>query len=131
MNSCRIVKKNLSLYLQMKKTSTFKSFLKRKLTTAALVMASVAAFATLGDGGSKQKTANKSLLIADYTDFRRFTLRPSYFINNHNPLNVKSERFVLMNTVVTFQRGNITYILPMKRKVILDKIKLGTGLNNY
>jgi hypothetical protein len=115
----------------MKKTTTFKRFLKRKLATVVLVSASIAAFATLGDGGKKSKSSS-SVLVKDYTDYKRFTLRPSYFLNNNtNPLNVKGERFVLMNTVVTYQRGNTTYILPMKRKVVLDKIKLGTGSGNY
>lgn len=112
----------------MKKNPTVTRFLIRKLATVMLVSASIAAFATLGDGGGKRKC---SLLVTNYSDFTHFTLRPSYFLNiNNNPLNVKSERFVLMNTVVTYQRGNATYILPMKRKVVLDKIKLGTG-NNY
>lgn len=110
--------------LQMKKISTFKPFLLRKLATALLVSASVASFATLGDGGGKK---SKSLLITDYTDFKRFTLRPSYLLCNNVHLNAPASQFIMMNTEVTYQKGNSTYILPMKRKVVLDKIKIGTG----
>jgi len=29
----------------------------------------------------------------------------------------------MLNTVVTYQKGNATYVLPLKRKVLLDKVK--------
>ena len=112
--------------LQMKKTATIKHFLLRKVATAVLVTASVAAFATLGNGGGDKKTGH-SLLVTDYTDFKRFTLRPSYLLDHNVNLNTVNNRFILMNTEVTYQRGNATYILPIKRKVVLDKIKFGTG----
>jgi hypothetical protein len=115
------------LPLQMKKTASLKPFLLRKFATAVLVVISVAAFAMLGDGGGRKTTSSRSLLITDYTDFTHFTLRPSYLLDHNVNLNAVPNRFVLMNTEVTYQKGNATYIMPMKRKVILDKIKIGTG----
>jgi hypothetical protein len=105
----------------MNLTSTIvKRLLKRKFATALLVSASIAAFASLGDGGKKDhKTAS------DITAFsaRNFSLRSGYHFKSDNFLSsTPSKRFILLNTVVTYQKGNATYILPLKKKVLLDKI---------
>ena len=103
----------------MKLTATkIKRLIKRKLVTAVLVTASLAAFATLGDdGGRKARPAN--------SDFRTsFSLRTPYNYKSNNLFSSSNpQKFIMLNTVVTFQKGNATYVLPLKRKVILDKIK--------
>ena len=102
------------------KTTILKSLLKRKLVTILLVSASIAAFASLGDGGRKDKQ-NATLLSAFSS--KTFSLRSGYHFKSDNILNsTPSRRFIMLNTVVTYQRGNATYILPLKKKVLLDKI---------
>jgi hypothetical protein len=108
----------------MKSTTDINRLIKRNLATAALIAASLASFATLGDGG--KKVENKSFFS------------PKTYTSNASPFSLKtnlnyrgdkilssysSERFILLNTVVTYQKGNNTYILPMKKKVILDRVK--------
>ena len=102
----------------MNLTATFKRLLKRKLATAALVTASMAAFATLGEGGKKDKD-----VFGKYNS-KSFSLRSNYSYRGNNLLNAtQPARFIMVNTVVTYQKGNATYILPLKKKVLLDKVK--------
>jgi hypothetical protein len=105
----------------MKITATkIKGLIKRKLVTAVLITASVAAFATLGDGGGKK---GKTLASNEFHT-RTFSLREPYNYKSNNLFNTsKPPKYIMLNTVVTYQKGNTTYILPLKKKVILDKIK--------
>jgi hypothetical protein len=99
-----------------------KRILKRKLATALLVSASIAAFATLGDGG--HKGIGTTPIAPKKLSAKNFSLRPmTYNYKSNTILANKPAKFVMMNTVVTFQKGNATYILPLKKKVILDKVK--------
>ncbi len=101
-----------------------KKMLKRKLATALLVTASVAAFAITGDGGKKGGGDNKPVApVTKKLSAKSFSLRSGYNYKANNLLAGKPTRIVLMNTVVSYQKGNSTYILPLKKKVILDKIK--------
>lgn len=96
-----------------------KCLIKRKLVTVVLVTASVAAFATLGDGGGK-----KGKLSNTEPSNRTFSLRTPYNYKSNNLFNTpRPQNFIMLNTVVTYQKGNATYILPLKKKVLLDKIK--------
>lgn len=101
-----------------------KCFIKRKLATALLVVVSLASFATLGDGGKKSAPSKKTLLSnkAVYKN-HTFTLKSGYNYRGNNLLNLHNEKkYIMLNTVVTYQKGNATYILPMKKKVLLDKV---------
>ena len=102
--------------------------LKCKLATILLVTASIASFAALGDGGKKKGGLSKSLLTTQSSynyNLKNFTLKSGYNYSGnsffHHP---REEKYIMLNTVVTYQKGNATYILPMKKKVLLDKIRL-------
>lgn len=105
----------------MKLTATkVKRLLKRKLATAVLVTASLAAFATFVDDGGKKGAKVSS---ADFA-IRNFSLRTPYNYKSNNLFTTsRPQKFIMLNTVVTYQKGNATYILPLKKKVLLDKIK--------
>lgn len=105
----------------MQLTATkIKRLIKRKIATAVLVTASVAAFATLGDDGGKKGTR----AISSENNLGTFSLRTPYNYKSNNLFSSsKPQKFIMLNTVVTYQKGNSTYILPLKRKVLLDKIK--------
>ena len=84
-----------------------------------LVTASLAAFASLGDGG-KHGTKNTSLTLSS----KPFTLRSGYnYRGNLNFNRPVSDKFIMLNTDITYQKGNSTYIIPLKKKVFLDKVK--------
>jgi len=113
-------RKNVNIYsyicARMKLTAArIKGLIKRKLATAVLVTASMAAFATLGDGGKKgTKLSNSEFSTST------FSLRTPYNYKSYNLFNdSKPQKFIMLNTVVTYQKGNTTYIVPLKKKVIL------------
>jgi hypothetical protein len=107
----------------MRITATkIKKLIKRKLATAVFVTAWLAAFATLGDDGGKKGT--KNLSSSEFNSTTTFSLRTPYNYKSNNLFSsTKPQKFIMLNTVVTYQKGNATYILPLKRKVLLDKIK--------
>lgn len=112
----------------MKPTSIIKSsFFKKKAVTVLLISASLAAFATLGDGGKKNNNNHHSSLLSvrsDVSNYKNFSLRSGYNFRGATLLNEpKPEKFIMLNTTITVQKGNTTYIVPMKKKVLLDKIK--------
>jgi hypothetical protein len=99
-----------------------KRLLKRKIATAVFVTASLAAFATLGDGGKKGSKTPE--LSSTTLSSKNFSLRSGYNYKSNNLFNLGSpKQFIMLNTVATYQKGNATYVLPLKKKVLLDKIK--------
>lgn len=125
--------KNFSIFaLYMNLTAFIKRNLsKRRLVTAICISASVASFATLGDGGFKKTPSPKQCLLAikpNYSQLKTFTLKSTYNYRGNMVFSMdkpEEETYVLMNTSVTYQKGNSTYTLPLKKKVLLNKVKLG------
>jgi autotransporter adhesin len=103
-------------------------FLKIKFVTVLFVTASLAAYATLGDGGKKRLNSFGS----GKTTIKSFSLRNNYNYRGNNFFSAnKPAKFIMLNTVVTYQKGNATYIVPLKKKVLLDKIKFNPAQNKF
>ena len=103
--------------------SIIKRSLRKKIATAVLAMASLAAFATLGDGGGKKDARFKSTESFSLNS-KNFSLRSGYNYRSNNLLSLPSpKKFIMLNTVATYEKGNATYVLPIKKKVLLEKIK--------
>lgn len=99
---------------------TFTPLLKRKLATAVLVTAYIAAFATLGDGGKKRSS---SVVVYNYS--KNFSLRSGFNYKSNNIFALpETKNFIMLNTVITYQKGSATYIMPVRKKVLLDKIRI-------
>lgn len=100
--------------------------LKRKLATVLLVSISIAAFAALGDGGKKNATRQRGLLTdrLSTVNFKNFTLKSGYNYRGSTVFSDPKEenRYIMLNTTATYEKGNSTYILPLKKKVLLDKV---------
>lgn len=115
--------------LQMKIFTTINCQFKRKLVTAVFITASLAAFATLGDGSKDgtKKASQKTLLSARVypNSFKTFSLKSGYNYRGNNILSTPVQnKFITLNTtVVTYEKGNTTYILPLKKRILLDKVK--------
>lgn len=111
----------------MKNKISISHSIKRKLVTAVFITASLVTFAALGDGKKDDsKKAQKSLLSGKTNpyNFKSFSLKSRYNYRGSNILNTSpQENYITLNTVATYQKGNTTYVLPMKKKVLLDKIK--------
>ena len=107
------------------RTSAIKC-VRRNFVTAVFITASLVTFAALGDGKKDDsKRSQKSLLSHKITpyNFKSFSLKSRYNYRGSNVLNSSpQDNYITLNTVATYQKGNITYILPMKKKVLLDKV---------
>jgi hypothetical protein len=104
----------------------FKQLLTRKLTTLFLIGLSVAAFATLGDGKAKKKS---SLLNSKTTITPgKFSMKSGYQYRGSQIISQqKDKNSFTRNSLVTYQKGNMTYILPIKT-VVPQKIKISVGI---
>lgn len=98
--------------------------IKRKLVTALFIGISVAAFATLGDGGKKSASSRGKNLLSSRSstyNYKTFSLKSGYNYRGNSFLNTESkDKFVMVNTVMTYQKGNATYIVPLKKKLLLN-----------
>ena len=108
----------------MKINILLNSSLKKKIVTAVFITASVAAFAALGDGKRDESKKSQKTLLSQRNsyNFKTFSLKPRFSYRGGTIFS-KQEKYITLNTVATYQKGNTTYILPMKKKVLLDKIK--------
>ena len=104
-----------------------RKLLTRKLTTLFLIGLSVVAFASLGDGKTKGKKS--SLLNSKPTITPgKFTLKSGYQYRGSQIINQQNQNNTFTrNSLVTYQKGNMTYILPVKT-VIPQKIKVTVGI---
>ena len=104
----------------------------RKLSVIFLLAVSAAgAFATLGDGNKKSSIAPKKFLsgrTAVQPGF--FSLKSGYAYRGNQVINT-DKRYINLNTVVTLQKGNTTYILPLKKKVLLNNVKVEIGNRQF
>lgn len=102
----------------------------RKIVTVLLITVSVAAFATLGDGG-KKTFSTKNLLSKKATyNFKAFSLKTGYQYRGSVLLSLQQSDYISINTV-TYHKGNTTYILPLKKQLVLDKIKFNPASIRY
>ena len=105
-------------------TAILKHLLKRKAATLLLVSASVAAFATLGDDSGK-KTKKETSGLTVYSA-KNFSLRSNYNYRSNNLFSMPQKKeFIVLNPMVTYQKGNTAYVLPLKKAPLLGKITFG------
>ena len=121
---------NFCFYICLRKKNyqiIFTKKLTRKLATLFLIGLSVAAFATLGDGKSKGKRS--SLLNSKPTITPgKFTLKSGYQYRGSQIINQQTQNNTFTrNSLVTYQKGNMTYILPVKT-IIPQRIKVTVGV---
>ncbi|RYY39438.1 MAG: hypothetical protein EOO08_10435 [Chitinophagaceae bacterium] len=103
---------------------------RKKALTALFVALSAAAFATLGDGKAHPLqigggvASHRFLSMKPQTPGNRFTLRSGISYASDHLLDQTLQPFQLMTSTVTYQKGNTTYIIPLKKKAaLLEKVK--------
>jgi hypothetical protein len=107
----------------LKTSTTILRFIGRKLGVLTLLTVSAVAFATLGDGKIKSTKSGKSLLSnKSQASSSSFTLRSGYDFRGSKIFSTKEDKYISLNTRVSFQKGHTTYVLPLKKKVLLDKV---------
>ena len=98
-----------------------KSAGKKLIALLLLGSITVGAFATLGDGKSKGK--RKLLSTKTTTRPGTFSLNSGYQNRTNTVITFNDNRYINFNSTITYQQGNRTFIVPLKKKVILnDKI---------
>jgi hypothetical protein len=102
-----------------------RKMLTRKLATLLFVGLSVAAFA-LGEIKPKKKS---SLLNSKPTIIPgKFSLKSGYQYRGSQIMNQKNDKNAFTrNSLVTYQKGNMTYIFPVKT-IVPQKIKVTVGI---
>jgi hypothetical protein len=99
----------------------------RKLSVILLLVISAATYATLGDGKGRSGVVPRSSLLSNKTLVRSgsFSLRSGYSYRGNLVINNNGEkRYIQLNTVVTLQKGSTTFIVPLKKKALLDNVKI-------
>ena len=95
-----------------------------------LVSASVCAFATLGDDSVKKIKKENSSVLLPYSS-KNFSLRSNYnYRGNNFFVSTEKKDFITLNRVVTFQKGNAAYVLPLKKMPLMGKIKFSCSPQN-
>lgn len=96
-------------------------------------LSGAASFATLGDG---KKSTNKpsTSLLSDRTVSKpgSFSLKSGYNYRGNTILNSASDkRTIRLNTVVTVQKGRTTFTVPLRKNVVINKVKLDLGNRQF
>ena len=107
-----------------------KTFTKKLLTIALLFGIAQVAMADRGVGKKKNKT-----VLNIYTPS---TLRNSIAFNLKSGLSYKGSLLsstqtvgnsIMANSLITYQKGNVTYVIPYKHKIVMPEITQGyTGM---
>jgi len=110
--------------------STILRVIGRKTATIVLVAGSAAsAFAVLGDGKGNPKR-NISLLSSQTTSSApgRFSLKSGYSFRGNQVIS-QEKKYINFNAVVTYQKGNTTYIVPLRKKIFVSGGNAGIIIN--
>jgi len=80
----------------------------------------IGAFATLGEGRYGNGKSRK--LLSSRTSARpgSFSLRSGYNFRGSQVINFESDKYINLNTTVTYQQGHTSYTMPVRKKVILN-----------
>lgn len=114
---------------------TIQRILRRKLVMLFLLALSAAgAFATLGDGRKKASTTSKKAFLSGRTipNNRYFSLKSGYTFRGNQVINSNTDKkYINLNTMVSVHKGNTTYVLPLRKKALVDKVKIDIGNRQF
>jgi len=111
--------------------STILKIVRRSVAVFLLAVSAVSSFAILGDKGKSSR--NRSLLADQNFTITpgNFSLKSNYnFRGNHVINTEKSTPYINLNTVLTYQKGNTTYIVPLKKKIYITTCNAGFTINH-
>ena len=110
----------------MKPVNHFKyfSFIRKTLVVMAIFGLNQFVFAVDGtmNGGGKSKKS--STTFSNIKKDLNLSLKSGYSFNGNKSFGFdKKGKISMFNTVVSYQKGNVTYYLPYKNKPVLQKFK--------
>ncbi|TMI95090.1 MAG: hypothetical protein E6H06_07610 [Bacteroidetes bacterium] len=104
----------------------------RRCTAFFLLAASaISAFAILGDKGRTPR--NHSFLSNQHLTINTasFSLKSNYNFRGSQIINTaRSSEYIDLNTTITYQKGNTTYIVPLKKKIFITTSNAGFTINH-
>ena len=114
------------------KLTSMRSAAKKLVVLVVIAGMAMASFATLGDGNKKSNSSKGSLLSSKKMSNGTFSLKSGYTYRGNQLFNQNvSSRYITLNTKVTYQRGNTTFTIPLKKKVILSNVKIDIGNRQF
>src|SRR5258706_3704308 len=88
-----------------------------------LTITAAGAFGALGDGKVKSDKVRTSLLSNKSSQAKgSFSLRSGYSYRGNQVISIENPRYFNLNTTITYQKGHTTYIVPLRKKIVMDKI---------
>jgi hypothetical protein len=94
---------------------------KKLAMMAGLAAITFGAFATLGDGKSKNGKSSRPLLsVKTPVTPGMFSLQSGYRFRGNQVINTQEDKYITLNTYATYQQGRTTYVMPLKKKVVLN-----------
>jgi hypothetical protein len=108
----------------------FKLVSRRLSVFILLAVSAAAAFATLGDGRKKASAAPRAFLSSKTVNNGFFSLKSGYTFRGNQVIS-NDKKYINLNTVVTIQKGNTTYVLPLHKKVLLNNVKIELGNRQF
>lgn len=105
--------------------------LRKAMAITLLAVSTVSSFAMLGDGRDR-KLKPKTLMTQSSSNYRgNFSLKSGYQYRGQKVFDLnKPEKYINLNTTVTYQKGNTTYIIPLKKKVYVSGAGNGIVLHH-
>jgi hypothetical protein len=88
-----------------------------------LAVSAIGSFAMLGTPGRGKKgtVGNKSLLSIKTSHYTgSFSLQSGFNFRGSEVINTQENKYINLSTVLTYQKGHTTYIMPLKKKVALN-----------
>ncbi|MFI5186912.1 MAG: hypothetical protein ACHQF0_09320 [Chitinophagales bacterium] len=105
--------------------------MRRTAAVFLLAVSAVSAFAILGDKGKNSKNrsllTDQNLVVAPGS----FSLKSNYNFRGNHVINTdESTSYINLNTVITYQKGNTTLIVPLKKKIYINRGNAGFTINH-
>lgn len=87
------------------------------------------AYATLGEGRRKSAKRKAELRLSNRVENTpgTFSLRSGYQFRGSTVLKTEEKSTIRINSVVSMQKGNQIYTMPLKKNVLVDKVKVTLG----
>ncbi len=106
---------------------------KKLIATVLIAATTIVSFGALGDGNKKPESSKKTPLLSGKSFTQgSFSLRSGYTYRGSKVLtSTTKNQYINLNTVVTYHKGNTTYIVPLKKKVILANVKIELGNRQF
>lgn len=95
---------------------------RKVVTVMSLGCIALGSFATLGDGKLNKDKPKKNLFAQKSQQSTTFSMRSGYDFRGNAVINQDTRRYINLNTVVTYPKGGNSYVLPMKKTMVMGKL---------